>query len=341
VSSLFLLFVFSLPHLGSNKSHHGLVLKSMLALELGGVKGKVTSKGRGGLGENCNGAFEVGNMGSFLLNEHGVGDHEVVVNTLTHSNLGTSLVLEGAEGEGKSRETLVGFGEELARLVDLQVVHVLDLTLVHGGAHITLLGLTFTSGNVNVKSNNITGSENPLINVSLGGLLGNNNIVAINAELLNGVGQNALNHVYAVVSTDLVHSLSYFNVSGTILDDTFTSHHSVVGSKKGICLAGSDLANGDSGGSNGGKAVDVAASNDLNQIAFLDGDTLVREGREVTNNIVDAHASGESDSALKLLCLLGVVHGLELGFHFGVDSLTDSVYIGVLNAELNGFGKSG
>jgi hypothetical protein len=187
VSSL-LLLVFSLPHFRSNKSHHGLVLESMLALELGGVKGKVTSKGRGRLGENSNGALEVGNIGSYLLNKYGVGDHEVVVNTLTHSDLGTSLVLKGAEGERKSGEALVGFSEELARLVDLQVVHVLDLTLVHSGAHIALLGLAFTSGNVHVKSDNITGSENPLINVSLGGLLGNDTLVAINAELLNGVG---------------------------------------------------------------------------------------------------------------------------------------------------------
>jgi hypothetical protein len=177
--------------------------------------------------------------------------------------------------------------------------------------------------------------------VSISSFLGVDNVVAINAELLDGVGENALNHVDVVVSANLVHGFGDFVVGSSILDDALTSHHGVVGGKKNISLAGLAGANNNGVGSNGSKAVDVATGNDLDHIAVLDGDTLVGKGGEVTNHVIDRNASGEGNSTLKLLGLLGVVDLLELDINFGINSLADGVNIGVNLAELDSLGKSG
>ena len=61
----------------------------------------------------------------------------------------------------------------------------------------------------------------------------------------------------------------------------------------------------------------------------------------MTNHVVDGNASGECNSTLKLLGLLGVVDLLELGINFGINSLADGINIGVNLAELGSLGKSG
>ena len=238
----------------------------------------MAGEGGGGLSEDSNGALEVGDELAGLLLKNGVGDHKIVVNTFANTNLGTSLVLEGAEAERKGGEAFVGLSEELARLVDLEVVHVLEFTLVDSSASIGLLGLALTSRDVNVKADDIAGSEDPLIDVSISGFLGVDNVVAINAELLDSVGENALNHVDVVVSADLVHSFGDFGVRSSVLDDALTSHHGVVGGKKNISLARLACANNNGVGSDGGEAVDVATGDELDHITVLDGDTLVGKG---------------------------------------------------------------
>ena len=71
--------------------------------------------------------------------------YQLVVNTLLNTDLGTNLVLESTEGEGKRWELLVGLSKECARLLDLEGILVLELTLVDGSSEFSELRLTFTS----------------------------------------------------------------------------------------------------------------------------------------------------------------------------------------------------
>lgn len=65
-----------------------------------------------------------------------------MVDALTHSNLGSGLVRQGTEGEGKSRESLVNFDEKGSRTFHLKVVDLLKLAFENGATSVVLTGDT-------------------------------------------------------------------------------------------------------------------------------------------------------------------------------------------------------
>ena len=73
----------------------------------------------------------VGNEFVLLLHHHGELLQQVVVHALTHAHLGADHVLEGPQREGQCWEALISLCEELASLLDLEQVHLLELALVH------------------------------------------------------------------------------------------------------------------------------------------------------------------------------------------------------------------
>jgi len=65
-----------------------------------------------------------------------------MVDALTHSNLGSSLVSHGTKGEGKSRESLVNFDEKGSRTFHLKVVDLFKFALENGATSVVLTGDT-------------------------------------------------------------------------------------------------------------------------------------------------------------------------------------------------------
>lgn len=56
----------------------------------------------------------------------------------------------------------------------------------------------------------------------------------------------------------------------------------------------------------------------------------------MAHNVVDGDAAGESDTALKLLCLLALEGLVDLSFDVGVNRLTNGVDVSSFNTESNG-----
>lgn len=54
-----------------------------------------------------NGGLELSHKLSLSLSEDGVGHEHIVVKALTDADLGSNLVLHGADGEGQGRESFV------------------------------------------------------------------------------------------------------------------------------------------------------------------------------------------------------------------------------------------
>jgi len=132
------------------------------------VQFEVTSEHSSAAGQDGYGGLEVSNEFTVLFLEHGVRNEQVVLDALTDANLCTGLVLESTKAEAKAGEAFVGLSEESARLTNLEVVSVLEFTLIDSGARLSLLGLAFTRANVNVETNNISGGENPLFHILCG-----------------------------------------------------------------------------------------------------------------------------------------------------------------------------
>lgn len=91
-----------------------------------------------------------------------------MLNALTDTNLGTGLVFESAKAEAKAWEAFVGLSEEGTRLANLEVVSVLEFTLVDSGARLSLFWLALTRADVNVETNHVSGGENPLFDILSG-----------------------------------------------------------------------------------------------------------------------------------------------------------------------------
>ena len=88
-----------------------------------------------------------------------------MLNALSDTNLGTSLVFESAKAETKAWEAFVSLSKEDTRLANLEVVCILEFTLEHSCARLSLLWLALTRADVNVEANNVSWGENPLLDI--------------------------------------------------------------------------------------------------------------------------------------------------------------------------------
>ena len=288
-------------------------------------------------GSNSNRALEVGNEFTVLLNKHGEVLDQFVINALLNSNLGTNLVLEGSDGEGKRREALASLSEESSGLLQFEVVNVLELALEHSSTLVAQLCLAFTGGYVDIEVDNLALLELPLLDVLQRLLLGDDRLVAINHVLLSLVGQNTLNHVATVLGSDLVHVLSNFSVGASTLDQTLSSTEDVVGSPDSVGSTRSSLvSNNDGVGGVDSKAVDVCTTHNLCDLTSLEDSRLILQGAVVTHNVVDRDATGESDTAIDLLGFLTVVDLLQFSLDVSIDLLAHLVDVSLGLAQGNG-----
>ena len=173
--------------------------------------------------------------------------------------------------------------------------------------------------------------ELPFFDLLEGNFLADNALVAVNAVLLDVVGEDTLNHVAFVLSSDLVHGLSDFNVGCTFLDQPLSSSKGVVGGVDhvSLCLVSLGVANDNSVSRGDCEAVNVGTANELSNITSLHFNRVGFHGGEVADHVVKRDAGGESDATLNLLGLLAVVDFVEFFLDVLVTSLADSVNVGV------------
>ena len=206
----------------------------MLRFKVSSVEFEVSSDDLGALGQHDDGRLELGDKISSLLVQHGVMDEQVMVQALLDSELGANLILEAGDGEGESGITSVHFVEESSSFLGLQLVPHVDFSLVDGGPHFGLLGLSLSGGNENVEGDHITRGEFELFHLVLSVGLSDNAVVSIDKVLFEFVGKHSLNSVALEFLADSVDSLGYFAVFSLLLDRSESGLLSVVGSEHNV-----------------------------------------------------------------------------------------------------------
>jgi hypothetical protein len=181
---------------------------------------------------------------------------------------------------------------------------------------------------------NLSGLESPVLNLLKGNLLTDDNLVSVDAVLLDDVREDTLGHVALVLGHDFVHDGGNILVGGSVLDGTFSSSKSVVSGMKNVKFTTVLGATNDDGvGSVGSKSINVGTADDLGNITFLKLLRLISEGREVTNDVINGDTSGERDTTFQLLGLLAVEDVFALGFDESVGLLANSVDVSSRNAK--------
>lgn len=260
----------------------------MLRFKVGTVEFEVSSDDLGALGQHDDGRLELGDKISGLLVQHGVVDEQVVVQALLDSEFGANLILESSDGEGKSRVTSVHLIEESSGFLGLQLVPHVDFSLVDGGPHFGLLGLSFSGGNENVEGDNITRGEFELFHLVLSVGLSDNAVVSVDKVLFEFVGKHSLHSVALEFFADSVNSLGYFAVFSLLLDRSESGLLSVVGGEHDVGFSSVYLFSANYNGMGGLSDIPVNVATEVN-FSDISGDellALIRERREVSSGVV-------------------------------------------------------
>ena len=216
------------------------ILHRVLALVAVQGDGRVASDHSSAPGLNDNSRLKLRHNFAISLREHGVRHEHIVIEALADTNLGGSLVLHGANGEGKRGEALVDLDEESASALHLQVVDGLELALEDGAAGLVLLRLALASGDVDVEAEDITGGELPLSDLLGASEAVDDDVVSVNNVALDLVGENALDGVALELLSDLLDNLSHAVVRGGLGNFALGSLEGVPGSADDISLAARD-----------------------------------------------------------------------------------------------------
>ncbi len=100
-----------LPQISSHEGFDFLVFDLLCGsrFKSGSIVGQGSSNNLGALGKDDDGALEVSNVLTLLLDENWVSLDQLVVNTFANSDLSASLVFEGSQGEWECREAFADF----------------------------------------------------------------------------------------------------------------------------------------------------------------------------------------------------------------------------------------
>jgi len=190
---------------------------------------------------------------SWLFSQNWISADKLVSLALFNTNLGSSEVFETSDGEWKSWVLLVDDTEELSSALTLQIILHVHFSLIHSGSNVSLSTHAITSGGIDVKSNNISWSELPVVNSLLWGLVVYNAFVSVNQVLLDFVRENTLHGGAFVIVTYSLDSSSDFLVSGSSLDQSGGSQESVISSEDNVSLLSLGFATNNNGVSSVGR----------------------------------------------------------------------------------------
>lgn len=268
-----------------------MVLDCVFGLEESFINGKASKSSSLALSDHDS-EFELGNEVSRLFNEDGEGDEKFVFQALLNTDSGGNGVFEGVKAEAERRISVKNFVEELSALLNLKVVGSVECSLVDSASQITLLRLSLSTADEDIKSEDIVNCKLLSIDSLLEGLFVDDNLVAVNKMLLELMGKDALKWGNLIGITNLLNNFSNLIVEVAWLKKPQSGLSSLIGSQDDIGLLaghGSVLIglNHDSMGNKGSKTVNVSSEFDLDEISFLDGGGIFEERCIVATNLID------------------------------------------------------
>ena len=226
------------------------------------IDGRVTRDHSRATRLHHNGGLELRHKFSFSLLVDWVGNQHIVVEALTHTNLGRSLVIHCADWERQGRESLVDFDEESARTFHFEVIDLLELAFKDGATSFVLTRLTLATGYIDIEANYVTGGELELSDllVRLGSV--NDDIVAIDDVSLDLVGKDTFDSIALELLSHLLNYCSHLCVGSSQGNFALSSLESIPCGQDHVGLAACDCAitNNDSCGSIRSVAIEVGAA---------------------------------------------------------------------------------
>jgi len=199
---LLLLLLFGLPEISANELVELLALDFLIGDNACLGEGSSTGEERDGFWLDGNGSTESSNELARLITKNWVVYQEVVVEAFSNTNLGTSKVLESSDGEWEGWVLLVDNREENSSVLGLELVGGFHFSLEDGGSHVNLLHHTFTRGDEDVETEDVSSGELVVLNSLLWGLFVNNDFVSVVEMLLHLMGKDTLNWVDLESLTD-------------------------------------------------------------------------------------------------------------------------------------------
>ena len=204
------------------------------------IDGRVTRDHSRATRLHHNGGLELRHKFSFSLLVDWVGNQHIVVEALTHTNLGRSLVSHCADWEGQGRESLVDFDEESARTFHFEVIDLLELAFKDGATSFILTRLSLSTGHVDIEANDVTRGELELRNLLVRPGPVDDDIVTIDDMSLDLVGKDTFDSVALELLSHLLNYCGHFVVGGSQGNFALSSLEGVPCGQNDISLAACD-----------------------------------------------------------------------------------------------------
>jgi len=201
-----------LPEILSEESLKTLIGDLLVTLELRQIQLSSSSDDGGTTWLDNYSCLELSYKLSLLLGQNWVWHQHVVVKAFSYSNLSCGLIGHCSNGEWQSWETLVNLNEESTSTLHLQVINLIQFSLINGASLLALFWLSLSRRDVDIESNDVTWGELELLNVAAWSGSVNNCVISINQMLLNLVRQDTLNCIAAVLLGNLLDHLSHVTV---------------------------------------------------------------------------------------------------------------------------------
>lgn len=238
------------------------------------------------LDDDC--GLKLSNNHSCLFRQHWVRAEELMIHALLDSNFGTSKILEPSDREWKGSVVFHDLGEESSGTLTLEVILLVQLSAVDGGSSLCLSAHAISGRGINIKMDDISRGEFPVVHSLLWSLLVDDAFVSIDQVLLGLVRENTLHWLNLIFGHHCGDLGSHILVKGSDLDRSSGSHEGIVGSEDNICLLAVGLtSNNDGVGTVGCESIDVGSELNLDNILSLKLLGIVSAWGVVTADLID------------------------------------------------------
>lgn len=291
--------------------------------------------------------FELGNDFSWFFNENGVVNEQIVLLAFADTEFSSDFVADRSGGEAESGALLGDFVVEFSSVLGLKSIGLFNSSLVDGCSQFAGFWFSLASADNDVEGENVVDVEFVLIGLLVEGLLVDDDVVAVNKELLKVVREDSFNWVafkafdgFSDKSGNVVVFISWLQTIESNLEG-------LVGSENGISLASFNgfISNNDSVGNKCNISVDVNTEINFGNITLLEDVELLLfifsvrfEGRVVTADLVYGDAGRESNTFFEFFLIVNSGNGLV---DFVVSSLTNIDDLSSGLAESNDFFEDG
>ena len=159
-----------------------------------------------------------------------------MIQAFFNTDLSSGEIFETSDGERKSWVFLIDNREESSCTLTLQIILHVHFSFIHSSSNICFFTHCFTSGCINIKGNNISWGEFPIVNSLFWSLGIDNAFISIDQMFFNFVGKNTLKWRDIIICHDLSNISSHILIGSSCFDGSSGSHKCVVCCENNICL---------------------------------------------------------------------------------------------------------